>query len=415
MATVSLPSVCDASFSPYLNSTEQTFILKLAELTRNPSPTINGPLESPSHYQISLGRKKTDGEISVFGAERYFHGGIDNDTPRIAEKVVVKQHQRDESPNLQFVKPKIKHRTPSICSKLSWNSQSALLPSVLKDQSLHKQNRLQGKKFFAIFGSNFSCSDKKSIDVNNKSNVNYGKEMITKEPTKIDHGPIDLVGTGINQKQFKEDMFLEFGKLRFSVVGEEEEEKLRKSLGIFGSPIGDLRLNQERELNMLTWDAIPEIKNTPAFFGSGGYAKHELDIESDASSDLFEIESLTENAHRCLIRQESYGMSSCVTPTCYEPSEGSIDWSVVTARAAKFSTVLDHEERGSVSSALTSDDMILTTTTMTKTRTTSTSRKERRPIMLSGCRSNKALKVANDAYKMLEKRNPNAKSKIGER
>ncbi|KAJ4973951.1 hypothetical protein NE237_007125 [Protea cynaroides] len=39
-------------------------------MTQNPSPTINGLLELLSHYQISLGRKNTNGEISVFIADR---------------------------------------------------------------------------------------------------------------------------------------------------------------------------------------------------------------------------------------------------------------------------------------------------------------------------------------------------------
>ncbi|KAJ4954353.1 hypothetical protein NE237_011136 [Protea cynaroides] len=76
MATDSLPLVCDALFSLYLNSTYETFILKLTEMTQNPSPTINGLLESLSHYQISLGRKNTNGEINVFIAERARAHGI---------------------------------------------------------------------------------------------------------------------------------------------------------------------------------------------------------------------------------------------------------------------------------------------------------------------------------------------------
>ncbi|XP_042501312.1 protein PHYTOCHROME KINASE SUBSTRATE 1-like [Macadamia integrifolia] len=399
--------VLDASFS-YLHSSEETFILKLAELTRNPSPTFNGAQEPPSHYQISLGRKKTDGEISVFGAEKYFNGGIDDHTQRIAEKVAVKQHQRDERPNLQFEKPQIKHRTPSTCSKVSWNSQSALLPSFLRDQSPNKQNGVQGKRFLSIFGCNCSCSGKKSINVdenageiensrNYRSNVDYkgsyDKEMITMEPTKINQGSIDLVGTGTKQKQFKEEMLLgKFQKLRLSVVGMEKEDEPKKTFDVLGPPIGDLGLN------MLAWDTIPKIKDTQATSGSGGNGMRELDMESDASSDLFEIESFSGKVHPSHTRQASDGRSSCVTP-----SEASIDWSVVTASAANFSTVSDQEERGSVSSsALKSNKTI-----MSNTRSNSSTAKERRPIMLSGCRSHKAVKVAADAYKMPEKgKNP---------
>ncbi|XP_042497330.1 protein PHYTOCHROME KINASE SUBSTRATE 1-like [Macadamia integrifolia] len=443
--------VREASFSSYLSSTEETFILKLAELTRNSSPTISVPQEPPSHYQISLERKKSrDGEISVFGAERYFNGGMDDDTPRIVEEVAAaKQHQRDhERPNLQFVKTRIKHGTPSTCSEVSGNSQSALLPSFLRDQSPIKQNRLQAKRFFASLGCNYcSCSDKKSICVeedsknsrNYKGNVDfggfYGKEMTTKEPTKTllqGNPPIDLVGIRVKQNQFKEDMLCEkFDKLRFSMVDqgdEQEEEKRRKSQDVFGYPIREVKLNnQDRGLNLLPWDGIPKIKDSPAT--SGGNGIYDLDMESDASSDLFEIESLSGNTNRCLTRQASDGMSSCVSGPFYEPSEASIDWSVVTASAANFSTVSDYDERGSVSSTLKNPNMISNTTTttttkttMTKTRTTSTStststsaNKERRPsILMSGCRNHKAVKVAADAYKMSEnKGNPNTKRRQG--
>ncbi|KAJ4974640.1 hypothetical protein NE237_007814 [Protea cynaroides] len=444
MATVTLTTTCEAnlsrtlayesnnthvreaSFSSYLSSPEETFILKLAELTPNPSPTITRSQELRSHYQISLGRKKTDGEISVFGAERYFNSGTDDDRSRIVEKVAVKQHQREKRPNLQFMKPKIKYGTPSSCSEVSWNSQTTLLPCFLRDQFPNKQNKLQGKRFFASY-CNCSCSDKNSIDVdenvsesknsrNSKSNVDNrgfpGEEKIRNDSTKTDQVPIDPVGIRVQQTKFKEDMLCKkFDKQRISVLEMKVEEKPRESLDVFGSPIRNLKLNQERRLKMLTSDAISKIKGNPATSSSGGNGIFELDKESDSSSDLFEIESLAGNSHRCLTRQESDSMSNCMTPTYYEPSEASIDWSVVTASAANFSTVSDHDERGSASSALKNSDKIsTTTTTMIKTRTTSTSVKERRPSLLSsGCRSNTAVKVVADAYKKSEKKkNPNS-------
>ncbi|KAJ4964155.1 hypothetical protein NE237_024094 [Protea cynaroides] len=90
----SLPLVYDASFSLYLNSTYETFILKLVEMTPNPSPTINGLLESLSHYQISLGRKNTNGEISVFITEMYFHEVAQSDEDK---RDVVKAEEGEEN------------------------------------------------------------------------------------------------------------------------------------------------------------------------------------------------------------------------------------------------------------------------------------------------------------------------------
>ncbi|CAB4264614.1 unnamed protein product [Prunus armeniaca] len=76
---------------------------------------------------------------------------------------------------------------------------------------------------------------------------------------------------------------------------------------------------------MLPWDEFPA--------NSGGVIYHN-ESDSDASSDLFEIESLTGKANPFLARQASDAATSgCMTPTtCYAPSEASIEWSVVTAR-----------------------------------------------------------------------------------
>ena len=89
---------------------------------------------------------------------------------------------------------------------------------------------------------------------------------------------------------------------------------------------------------MLSWDATPKVETE----NSKG---NNNDTESDASSDLFEIESLTGKANPFLARHASDAASGCVTPTtCYAPSEASVEWSVVTASAADFSVMSDYEE-----------------------------------------------------------------------
>ncbi|MCI01260.1 protein PHYTOCHROME KINASE SUBSTRATE 1, partial [Trifolium medium] len=66
------------------------------------------------------------------------------------------------------------------------------------------------------------------------------------------------------------------------------------------------------------------------------------DAASDASSDLFEIESLKgKSSNNFLTRQTSDAASSCVSPNNYAPSEASIEWSVVTASAAVMSDCED--------------------------------------------------------------------------
>ena len=177
----------------------------------------------------------------------------------------------------------------------------------------------------------------------------------------------------------------------------EVDEIGRKPLEVFGSPVLGRRnksLNLERRLKMLSWDATPKVEE----HSKGNYN----DTESDASTDLFEIESLTGKANPFLARHASDAASGCVTPTtCYAPSEASIEWSVVTASAADFSVMSDYEERRP-SITLPSPIRTFSATTNAETK----HNKEfqmRRSSGLLGCNSQKAVKVAGDAYKTNEK------------
>ncbi|XP_010258382.1 PREDICTED: protein PHYTOCHROME KINASE SUBSTRATE 1-like [Nelumbo nucifera] len=463
MAMVTITSACNtilpnennssnqrgASFSSYLSTSEQTFILELSESARKPSSTFIDPQE-PLH-QISIGRKKTeDGEIDVFGAEKYFNGGMDEEEeeekPRIAE-ISSRQHhqprQEEEPVDLQRRRSKVKLGTPSTCSEASYNSRSALLSSRFIYPSPSKQSKTRSRRFFPGFACNCVCSDKKSVDIDyeigeikNSRNSKVSQDIHgvqKKQAVKIDRVAFDLVGN--KQIQFKEEMGCQKpDKVSVGLGREEcfsfpvfnagvenlairrqfeemrrEEANPRKSLEVFGSPIlqnGGVNLNLERKLSMLTWDAIPRAQNTTATSGSGRACD---DMESDASSDLFEIENLSSNDNPFLMRQTSDAMwplSSCATPTsCYEPSEASIEWSVVTASAANFSVA--SEAPSTITSD--SDGMILksTTTTRNETKTMATPKnlaskevQRRGPGILLGCRSQKALNVAGNAHRV---------------
>ncbi|KAE8681291.1 Sphingoid base hydroxylase 2 [Hibiscus syriacus] len=110
-----------------------------------------------------------------------------------------------------------------------------------------------------------------------------------------------------------------------------------KSLEVFVSPVLGRRnksLNIERRLKMLSWDSSPKVEGNENPKGDCN------DAQSDASSDLFEIESLTSKANPFLVKQASDVASGCASPTtCYAPSEASIECSVVTASAADFSVI----------------------------------------------------------------------------
>ncbi|KAF9591041.1 hypothetical protein IFM89_001251 [Coptis chinensis] len=429
----------DASFSSYLNSTEESLVLKLTESAMKPPVTITTPQEAI--YQVSSGRKKNGyGEISVFGAEKYFSGVMDEEETRIANKNAKKHpHKKDGKVDIHGTKPKTKMGTPSTCSEASWNSRSALLPAIQT-----KQDKVNGKSFFATFGCNCYCSDKKSVDVdeniadnkscsNSKKDIDCG-EIKGKVMAKV---PLEIVKQDSNDKikqttapsWFKEEISCNKLDIGGNAVQYEdcftlpisnssggnlplekkltlEEEKARKSLEVFGSPImekEDIALSLEKKLAMLTWDANPTVVNPPVVPVIRSTEPND-DIDSDSSSDLFEIKSLSSHGHPFFKRQTSDGMSSCMSPSCYEPSEASIDWSVVTASAANFSVATDYEERNQITSAKNFD----TPTTGAKTTTTSgkiETRKDvpkRRASTLLGCRSQKAVKVAGGAHKMPE-------------
>ncbi|KAL0342634.1 UNVERIFIED_CONTAM: protein PHYTOCHROME KINASE SUBSTRATE 3 [Sesamum calycinum] len=107
----------------------------------------------------------------------------------------------------------------------------------------------------------------------------------------------------------------------------------------------------ERKLSMLTWDAIPKGQNLPtSTVGSGTICD---DMASDASSDLFEIENISGSMYPVQLTAgiAADDMSICMSPASqYAPSEASIQWSVVTASAADYSSVLsDYNDETSVS------------------------------------------------------------------
>ncbi|EEF39916.1 conserved hypothetical protein [Ricinus communis] len=417
----------DVSFSSYLNNGE---VRKLA-----------GQQDQEQHR--FLGRKKVeDGEIGVFSAEKYFNGGIEEDsTPRLTNIIPRKYNQpkKDhEQDDLISRKPIVLPAgSPSIISDSSWNSQTALLQNVqrktvLQRKTSNKANgRSSGMNFLAGLGCKCACSDKDSIDVDdahvgeisfkrspNASGMLQNK-AITEELTKTNLDPntprsgsllseesccqgLDKLGIGMNrEKCFSFPMSDHVaGNLPNKLRLREEELNPRKSLEVFGSPVHDKKSKSfriERRLSMLSWDTTPKMEEIAYSATSSGVVYN--DNESDASSDLFEIESLTGKVTPFLARQGSDETSGCITPTtCYAPSEASIEWSVVTASAADFSVMSDYEEMRPSTTA-PSPIKIFPITAKSKTSGTGKETPRRRPNILLGCNSHKAVKIAGDIYR----------------
>ncbi|KAJ9172192.1 hypothetical protein P3X46_015459 [Hevea brasiliensis] len=429
-------NLLDFSFSSLLSNSDETFVRKLAESNRN----IGAQDVKEHHY---LGKKKEDGEIGIFGAEKYFNGCIDEDSPRISSIIPRKynlQPKKDEQLNDHMVpvKPKGHPATPSVRSESSWDSQSALLQCVQRNTSETKKDKVHrkvGKNFLAGLGCKCSCFHKDSIDGDDEhiGEISFKKspnaavlegktitEELSKSSLDLDHKPrsgsrvkeenincqnLEKWGIGMN----KENCFSfptsnsEAGSVPNKLqLRQEEEVNPRKSLEVFGSPVHDKRSKSfriGRRLSMFSWEAAPRMEEIDYSATSGGVYN---DNESDASSDLFEIESHTGKFTPFLARQGSNATSGCLTPTtCYAPSEASIEWSVVTASAADFSVMSDYEELRPPTT-LPSPIKTIPTTVNAKSETSKDTPGRRSSILL-GCNSHKAVRVAGDAYKTNDK------------
>lgn len=418
------------TFSPYLNGTEGTIVGRVSEPRQKLSPFTSykkSPLQK-------VEKKEENGEIGVFGAEKYFNVG-EVETPKSFSIATPKYlHRRDhEQMAIATRKHTLQYGTPSIRSESTCNSQSALLQSgiMMKNSSRNGKEKGQAKSVLSGLGFKCSCSDKDSVDA---GEISFGKPasfgavhgktrrklvdisaLDASHSIKISKPNADLlkINSFYFQKQesnFGVGMNSQKSSLAFSPLSsvsgnqnhhvkmqlqpEEEEEKPRKSLEVFGSPV----LNNK--IKSLSFD-----RRSRRLVIASDEANFINDAASDASSDLFEIESIKSKTNPFLARQTSDIASSCVSPTNgYAPSEASIEWSVATASVAVMS---DCEEQ---MSEVTIRSPIRTFNEKPKgTREVH----RRRPSMLLGCKSHKAVRVAGDAFITYE--NPSSTPKVRNR
>ncbi|MFS8028911.1 putative protein PHYTOCHROME KINASE SUBSTRATE [Helianthus anomalus] len=367
----------ESSFSSYLNH-------------ENNSTTMVLKLTHPSH--ISSKKKVEDGEIGIFGAEKYFKGAMDEQAPRTPNSMIkpANYHPKElQEKDEETPKPKTGSGTPSVRSESSWNSRSGLLANggSRTSHSAKREKTSAVKSLFISLGCN--CNDNKSVKITEN-------KVLVKEPVKP---PVLKTAGGFTDEKKKEDCF------SFPVVNtrpevkneppkDEESEIIhvktrRNSSEAFGSPVlekGKKSFSLERKLTMLNWDGVtPRAENMDIDIGEHN------DAGSDASSDLFEIESFSTNGNNSfLARQVSNGRSSNATlPNGYAPSEASIAWSVVTASVAGFSIISDYE-----------DTKMSKNHNMTMSRNVRGSGDMERMIkgsgILSGCNSHKSVRVSGE-------------------
>ncbi|KAK1425789.1 hypothetical protein QVD17_21148 [Tagetes erecta] len=359
----------DASFSSYLNE-NNAMVLKLTH---------------PSH--VSPKKKVEDGEIGIFGAEKYFKGAMDEQVPKSPHSIKPSNgHPKDslQEKDEESEPPKLKTGsvTPSVRSEASWNSRSGLLANGgqrTSHPSSKREKTSSVKSLLISLGCN--CNDNKSVIITEN-------KVLVKEQVKPP-ALIKSVKTGGFTENKKEDCFsfpvMNTHPMVNNEVSNDDENDIihvktrRNSSEAFGSPIlekGKKSFSLERKLTMLNWDGVtPRAENIDINI-------HENDAGSDASSDLFEIESFSTNGNNSfLARQVSTGRSSNATlPNGYAPSEASIAWSVVTASVAGFSIVSDYDQD----------------TKMSKNQYITTSRNAKGSGILSGCNSHKSVRVSGE-------------------
>lgn len=394
----------DVSFSSYLNSSEEAYIRTLVQSSQSRR------ISEPNHD--SRGKKPDDGEIDVFGAEKYFNEGIEEKNSRDANPNSRKhqhqhQHQHQLKDHTAHSWLKVQQpRTPSSHSESSWNSQTALLRWVQRNPSKSSSNsnnnsnsiRTQGKRSFLPC----YCCDNRSIDIEEKADP-------IMQSTKSELQTDLKFAFQVSEAPLSRCLIKTVQKIDLADDGgnEDDENEGRKSLEVFGSSeldidgIGSKSFSLERRLSMLSWDAIPrsteeELINNPSSRGPLSESCRD-DTGSDASSDLFEIKciSCTTNPVVVGVGPRPSSPDNCPTlTTCYAPSEASIEWSIVTASAADFSVISDSEDQRSTPIASSAKP---------PKRAPATTKP--RPSILLGCKSQKAVRVAGEVHRALPSTN----------
>ncbi|KAF8116999.1 hypothetical protein N665_0012s0016 [Sinapis alba] len=309
---LSVPVSSPSSSSSYLRSKEEAVVTtkQLMEPCKTLTMNINPKDDQELGDENKVVKKApADPEIGVFGAEKYFSGDMDSDqsssvlslTNPEVERFVVDLKQSEKKSNV----------TPSVCTESSWNSQSMLLKNKLvnscngslqekkkKNNSGQIQKVNNNKKSFL---SNLRCKCCSDVDDNISVKRSSDLNISASTRSKIE-----------NQMSSSVNLNTELIKIQ-----KQEELVHKKSPEVFGSPV-----NIEKKLTLPPWESRRKEEDTK----SEG---------SDSSSDLFEIDNLTGKPKPFLTRQVSEGG----TPTCYAPSEVSIEWSIVTESAAGFSVM----------------------------------------------------------------------------
>lgn len=364
-----------------------------------------------------------DAEISIFDAQKYFNDTSDPKTrlsisPSLISTPNPNHDDETTITNNNIINPtrlscgsagynrvRSFHATPTASSEASWNSQTGLLShppgglavSLRNLPNSKNQERLKGgsvsnasTKWF--FRRKCPCSGKKSVQVREPAPNLYTKPQQPdhqhQQLVQQSHERITISSTPSNNlippsryDQFSSKAFQTHQQPRLSGSGRPVSESTTGGfsfpiLNSLSLPTKHNSLEEPPRDSLEVFQPVEEVAAPRKAVGGRGFGFPgspisrvvglDDDIASDASSDLFEIESFStqttsypmyrrrdsvDEAQNLNTRRLSgsniYGrrsvdeaMTGSIAPTeCYEPSEASIEWSVTTAEGFDRSSV----------------------------------------------------------------------------
>jgi hypothetical protein len=311
----------DDSFSSYLTLVRESFSIETSHTGR-----------TRSSLQINSSRRRSnDGEIDIFDAEKYFNGTMEYNTDILFGKEINLPYKKDKKCSAQSRSKK----TASVCSEASTgNSHTGLL------RQHSRMVKAEGRKLLRVFLC--TCSGKKATDTEvdaGSTRDSFGPfgESNMKDERRLD----SEMRMKRLQLGFTDGLFNGAGSLKSIEAKEvfirelmEGEKKVSSGTGKSLYPSSEI---QSSSVNAVSNGGSGSTYNHGSVGRGNKYDSDEDDISSESSSDLFEISSIS-------IKSHPFFEPDMDESVVYEPSEASINWSIVTASAANFSVASQSDE-----------------------------------------------------------------------
>lgn len=287
----------------------------------------------PLPPQSTASRRRTyaDGELDVFAAERYFKGAIDGDYKEAAAAVVVPVETAAAE-----VRPVVAVSKPAWTSAASDGSgASANSQTVLLRDASRRVPGYRGKKCCLQVGVLLrSCSGKRAVGVDSGAATEAagsGEPAASRiewyRGLRMEKAGLGLAGDG-NHGVVAAGLppNLNLGTAKVAAIGREVIREEKAAEYTSASFRGSFTLLAPVKVSVPANGVGGGGVN--AGVSRGGSNGDDDDVGSESSSDLFEIKSLM--------------IDDCP----YEPSEASIQWSVVTASAGDVSVASERAGSG---------------------------------------------------------------------